>query len=174
MNDQERLERFVARFDADLAVIVRFIERRVNDDQLAQDIAEDVFERLWRKDIGETPLGRAWLYKAASNLVGHHYRRTTNRRSAEESLQVLAVVDARGLAPADALVLREALSTLTPTARDIVVMYYLDGLSASEIAEVRGMTVSAVWTTVSRSREVLRRALASEDAADGGTPRARR
>lgn len=168
MDDQERKARFDARFAEDHTVVLRFVERRVDDDEAAQDITAEVFLLLWKKDTGAVPLGRGWLCKTASHLVGNHYRRTKRRRAAEESAQILAIAEARELPTADILTVREAMKTLSPRARDIVALHYWDGLSAPEIAEVLGTTASAVWTTLSRARDALRAHLAPDDSARGG------
>lgn len=168
VDDRERRARFDARFSADYPVVLRFIERRIDDDQAAQDIAADVFLLLWKKDADTTPLGRGWLCKTASHLIGNHYRRTKRRQAAEASTQILAVAEGRALPVSDILIVREALATLSPRARDIVALHYWDGLSAPEIAEFLGMTASAVWTTLSRARDTLRVHLTPDDVARGG------
>lgn len=163
MNDRDRAARFNARYRDDYVPVLRFVERRVADDQSALDIVAEVFVRLWSKDTGAEPLSRGWLFTTATHLIGHHYRTSRRKHIAEQTLQVLAVATARELPTADIMILRDALSTLTPRQRDIVALTYWDGLSAPEIAELLGMTTSAVWTTVSRAREMLRRQLAPEE-----------
>lgn len=69
------------------------------------------------------------------------------------------------LPTADVLILRDALKTLSPRARDIVALHYWHGLTASEIADTLGVTVSSVWTNMSRARDAMRAYLAQDDPA---------
>ena len=165
MDDRERKARFDARFAKDYQLVLRFVECRVDDSQTAQDIASEAMLLLWKHDIGATPIGRAWLRQTATHLLGNHYKRAKRRLAAEESIHVLAVAENPELPTADVLILRDALKTLSPRARDIVALHYWHGLTASEIADTLGVTVSSVWTNMSRARDAMRAYLAQDDPA---------
>lgn len=55
------------------------------------------------------------------------------------------------------LALREALGTLTPRQRTVLVLRYLEDMSEREVAEVLGVTVGTVRSTAHRSLALLRR-----------------
>ncbi|MDR1028774.1 MAG: sigma-70 family RNA polymerase sigma factor [Clostridiales Family XIII bacterium] len=55
-------------------------------------------------------------------------------------------------------ILRRIVSSLPPKRRETVLLYYYDGLSYTEIAEVTGVTVSTVSTNLLRAKESIREA----------------
>lgn len=143
---------FDALFDAHYVEVLRFVERRVDGDHEAEDIAGEVFALAWAK-AGDPP-GRAWLYRTASLLLKNHYRRRDRRRLAEQALATLA--DRPGLGADERLAVATALHRLSDRDREIVQLTYWEGLSAAEVGDVMGTSAAAVLTTLSRARARLR------------------
>lgn len=52
--------------------------------------------------------------------------------------------------------LREAINRLRPEYREAILLYYIEGLSVKEVAEVLGRKVDTVKVHLSRAREKLR------------------
>ena len=168
MREQERKARFAAQWAAHHTRVLRYVERRVDDLAVADDITQKVFAVLWQKDVGVEPLPSGWLFVTAANHLRHHYRDTQRNRAADETTQILLVAARREVAMTDILILREAVEMLGPHARDLVALHYWDGLTQSEIADYLGMTPGAVATGLSRARARLRLHLTSEDEQQGG------
>ena len=145
---------FDALFDAHYRDVLRFIERRVDDDHAAQDLAADVFALLWSKLDPADPVGRAWLYRAASHLIANHYRRRDRRRLAERA--IVTVADRPESSVDDRLAVAAAMRALNDRERQIVQLTYWEGLSAEEIGVVLGIGAPVVWTALSRARTKLR------------------
>jgi RNA polymerase sigma-70 factor, ECF subfamily len=57
------------------AELVQFVSRRVEHVEAAEDIVQDVLERLYRADLAEVANVQAWLYRASRNAVVDHYRK---------------------------------------------------------------------------------------------------
>lgn len=57
-------------------------------------------------------------------------------------------------------VIQSAINQLSQTLREVVVLYYLEGLSVDEVAKVLGVPVGTVLSRLARAREALRVALA--------------
>jgi len=81
--------------------------------------------------------------------------------SAEMELRFSSKVltDEQLIAAEDAVIVREALSLLSPAERTALVMWELEGRGTSEIAQQLGIKESSVRHTVSRARASLRRVL---------------
>ncbi|MFT3797544.1 RNA polymerase sigma factor [Microbacterium sp.] len=160
----DRQQTFHALFDAHYVAVLRYIERRVADDQVAQEIAADVFEALWRKLDVDEPQGLPWLYTTAGLLVKNQSRSSLRRASAEAALQRRVEEPPADADRADDLALRVALGRLDEREREAIELTYWEGLSAHEAGAVLGMRPGAVWTLLSRVRARLRRELEAASA----------
>ncbi|MDQ0613554.1 RNA polymerase sigma factor (sigma-70 family) [Microbacterium sp. W4I4] len=110
-----------------------------------------------------TRIGAAWLLQTARNLIGDAYRKRDRERVGLRDLASSTPTDS-SFAHAE---LRIALSTLAPADREVLELFYWDGLSADEIAVVVGCRTSAAWKRLSRARAALR-SLLTDDPADTG------
>lgn len=151
MND--RRDAFEALFAKHHTAVLRYVERRVDDREHARELTMDCFEIAWRRYDAATPFRRPWLLQTARNLVGDSYRRRDRER---KGMRDLAEESARLDATFQNVELRLALHQLPARDREILELFYWDGLSAPEIAEVVGCRTSAAWKRLSRARNALR------------------
>lgn len=148
------------------------------DSEDAKDVAQDTLLTMARsvKDFrGDASLS-TWLYTVARSFCIKKRRRTKGAPAFHEPLDKVANENVGELAatPEQALLDREAretvvaaLDTLEPEAREVVVLRDIEGLTASEVAEVRGTSVAAVKSRLHRARAALRERLL---AVVGGEP----
>lgn len=133
------------------------------DAELALDIAQEAFLRLWRQWEGgekiENP--RAWLMRVARNLA-EDYAKSSFRKYGTQSPEVLNGVRSAGKSPHDLLEQRELndqirglMEELAPADRDILTLKYALDYDAPAIAEVLDVNVSAVHMRLSRARQRL-------------------
>lgn len=152
MSDTERL------FTTYHAALVRYLTRRLGDRDWAEEIAQETFVRALRQEhlVNE----RSWLFAVATNLVRDEARKDIRRRRHLELLaaemreaQVEApdVTMERALEAADA---RHALDALAERDRQALLLKE-EGLDYPEIAEILGIAVGSVGTTLSRARRRL-------------------
>lgn len=157
MDDQRRA--FVALFHAHFVDVLAYLRRRSGDPGVAEDVAAEVFRLAWVKQDPRNPLSRAWLYKVASDRLVDHYRAVGRLRQLETSLaHSLASQDD----PSDIderLALNAAILSLTAREQEVLRLTYWEDLPAAEVAQVLGMSASAVWTLLSRARATLGRVL---------------
>ena len=68
--------RFVASYAAYFVAIRRYAVRLAGDVGHGEDIAQEIFVRLWKEISakGEPPNTRAWLFRVASNLAVNRFR----------------------------------------------------------------------------------------------------
>ncbi len=162
--DHGALSRAVAdRFPAVFAVA----RRMVGSDADAEDIAQDVFLRLWRKppDLSDGKATLAtWLYRVTANRSIDWLRR---KRPAplEEANDAPAPDPEPDVVTAGLQVARcvdQALQALPDRQRLALTLTYYQGLSNIEAAEVMDVSVDALESLLSRARRRLRTDLEPE------------
>ena len=138
----------------------------------AYDITQEVFLRAHK----ETRLFDAefhlkgWLYRVTANLSLKHIRSRrvrslfVLRRPEVEKEVTLPVADA--IAGEVRKEVAEALQSLPPRFRQLVVLRYFDDLSYKEIADAMKMPIGSVMSGLSRSRERLKRLLRNMELAE--------
>ena len=137
----------------------RWIARRVQDPGRAEDLTQEVFLRAWRHaDRYDPERGelRGWLLALARNVVIDGYRadaarpRTTG--DSEHVLDTIAVADETEDAVA-AWSMADALRSLSPAHRDVLVCLYYRRWTLGETADHLGVPLG---TVKSRSTYALR------------------
>ena len=127
----------------------------------AEDIAQTVFMNAYRAlERGERPeQPRHWLIAITHNVCRQRFR-----QSARRPTEVMYLEDvAETLVPSDdtptAADIQRALGELALNQREALVMRELEGRSYADIAEILGVSVSAVETLLFRARRGLREPL---------------
>ena len=150
-------------FDEQFASLFRYLDRLSGDPDLAADLAQEAFVRLYRR--GEVPDDpRAWLGTVASNLFRDERRRASRR------LRLLASQPAEltlGAPPpaTDAAVIgrerreavRQALDGLSLRDRQMLLLRQ-EGYSYHEIAQALGVPETGVGTMLIRAAAAFRAA----------------
>jgi len=152
-------------YDAYYEPMFLYIARRVSDTELARDLTGELFKRFLqaiKAGRGPTDQLRAWLYRAAHNLVVDHYRRRQHRNHLPLP-EMLRDADAN---PSDAAAVqlqadqvREALQELTPDQQQVIALKFLSGMSNKETAVIMGKPVGAVKSLQHRALAALQRRL---------------
>ena len=139
--------------------LVRFLHRKVWDEERAHDLAQETFVRALRH---EPKRPRAWLFQVAANLARDEARTVIRRKKhlvllkgEAESLQ------ASGGDPSSELAerqkwddVRAALDELSEKDREALLLWDA-GQSYTEIARQLDLAVGAVGTTLARARKRL-------------------
>lgn len=143
-------DRYVRRIHA-------FVFRRMGDATLAQDVTSATFE----KALQSLPRYRwrgvsfgAWLYRIARNEIVQAYRRDRTP-TALLDWQVLDEPAAPGVnGHNDAL--HTAFTVLPDADREVLTLRFFEDLDSAEVAEVLGISISAVYVRVHRALKRLR------------------
>jgi len=141
--------------------------RLTGDAGTAEERTQDVFVRAWdklRSFRGESAFS-TWLHRLAVNVVMNE-RRTTIRR--EQRVTPVAdpdtVVGAQHAAPLHGsaglnIDLERAIAALPEGAREILVLYDIEGYSHAEIAAMTGIAEGTSKAQLFRARHLLREKL---------------
>ncbi|MCU0246470.1 MAG: RNA polymerase sigma factor [Bryobacter sp.] len=135
----------------------RYLVRMLGDPALAEDLAQEVFLRLFEEArAGRKPERlRPWVYQTGHNLAVDHLRRSGREAWAQGAVEGNEKADeapnAEGiLLEAERLTqVRRALSLLSPQERQVLELR-AEGLKYREIAELMGLQISSVTTFLSR------------------------
>ena len=159
MTDHSRLEFLVNTYEdtlyrAALAILGDVCE--------AEDAVQDAFLRCWEKapEFDSPEHAKAWLLRVASNCANDLFRLPWRRR--EEPLDENLSAPER---PEEGSVTQAVLS-LPARYRIPIHLYYYEGYSVAEIANILGRSEGTVKSRLFRARDLLRNQLREEE--DGG------
>jgi RNA polymerase sigma-70 factor (ECF subfamily) len=152
--------------------LFRYCHRLTGDPDLAADVAQEAFVRLWEREVRGDPLElRGWLFKVATHRVRDVVRVSENRR------RLLAENPVRPSAPPtpDRLAeqaetsrrVRRALDTLPARDRELLLMRE-EGFSYKEMAEAVGVAAGSVGTLLARALRRFASEIEMDD--DGSKP----
>jgi RNA polymerase sigma-70 factor, ECF subfamily len=154
--------------------VVNHIYRLVRDWAVAEELAQDVFLRVYRFRNRYQPEAKfsTWLFRITTN-VALNWRRDTRRESAHlrldalshESRQIQVLdrnprVDQQLLAEYRAKEIRDAIDALPPKQLAAVLMHKYEGMDYVQIAEALDCSIPALKSLLFRAYETLRRRLA--------------
>ena len=143
----------------------------LRDVETSRDVAQDVFLAAWEnlRKLRNPASFLPWLRQMTRNRAHHALRSKVRLRrvvSDQESDDLLAAtVDARPhageslLAAEEQALLAAAIDELPDEAREVVTLYYREGRSVRQVADLLGMREEAVKQRLSRARSRLRQAM---------------
>lgn len=152
--------------------IVGTVAKMLGNPADAEDIAQQVFLRVWRHAKQYRPDAKftTYLFTIARNLVFNETRRRSRRKEVsaderEESSHLQVAADPAGQPDAELLkgelqqAVDAAIAALPEVQRMAVVLRRYEQMPYEEIAEVLNLSLSAVKSLLFRARTTLREAL---------------
>ena len=141
---------------------LRFLERRVGNRALAEDILQEAFVRGMERaaSLRADESAVAWFYRTLRNAVIDQYRRAGAAGCALEAFaRELEVAVAPELDTKDAICacVRTLAETLKPEYADALRRIEVDGVSVQAYAAELGIEANNAGVRVHRAREALRR-----------------
>jgi RNA polymerase sigma-70 factor (ECF subfamily) len=154
---------FKAVYDEHKDDVFAFLVRMVNDTGAAEDLLQETFLRVYREAARYDPCRplEPWIFRIARNLAVDHLR--SRKRKAAQSLSgpEESSIDAEDPAPGPVdeavarereSLLREGLSRLRPSQREILILVDLDGKKYEDVAHRLGISVKAVGARLRKAR----------------------
>lgn len=155
---------FESLFYSHASALIRFAWRFVRNTQIAENIVQDVFVKIWHhRDRLDPKLNvKAYLYKAVKNQALQHLRHL----KIENRQDTVSEFESSALSPEDSLHAKEiaaavdqAISELPPHRRLIFTLSKFDHFTYAEIAEIQSISIKTVETQMGRALKFLRKRL---------------
>lgn len=138
--------------------LVREAEALVLDRDLAEDLAQDAFERLMRADLKDTSRAWAWLRVVVRRRALDHWRQTARlARAAPDDEGIVPSAEAEALSGWARARVRALLASLAPRERDAIWLRH-QGCSYRDIARATGIPENQVGVVLLRAMKKLRQA----------------
>ena len=118
----------------------------------AEEVLQDTLVRLFQNQpsFESRDHEKAWLLRVAANLSKN--RLAYNKRRAADALQDTLAAEERE----DLSFVWEAVKALPPNYRDVIHLFYCEGYSTAQIAEILDRKETTVRSSLSRGRQKLR------------------
>lgn len=150
---QDRKDDIAAVYDAYADMLYRLALSHLQNNEDAQDAVQDVFIKYTDSYVRfkDEEHKKAWLIRVTVNRCSDMLRRR-NIRSYVPFEEIGDVADNRKESDSDVLA---SLAKIPPKNRAAVILYYLEGYSVEETADILKISVSAVKMRLKRGREAL-------------------
>jgi RNA polymerase sigma-70 factor (ECF subfamily) len=164
---------FAALFRKHGPAMLRYCGGYVGNAQLAEDLTQDVFVKVWgaRRDYRPRARFTTWLYTIASNVCRNELRRRGRQRRLfgirlghEDGVGELSHLPAEVVSPEDAVrggeighALERGLTLLPERQRQALLLSRVAGLPAQRIAEIMHRSERAVRVLICRATSALKR-----------------
>jgi RNA polymerase sigma-70 factor, ECF subfamily len=161
---------FAILLDRNRHVVVQYLTRMVQNSAIAEELAQDVFIRVYKSRRSYEPVAKfsTWLYRITTNVALNHFR-DEKRFQKNVSLDELEAGEVRRETPdraplvedrlvrdATAQQIRRAIRSLPDKQRAAVIMHKYHDMDYAQIAGALGSTPSAVKALMFRAYETLR------------------
>ena len=152
--------------------LLNYIYRYTGDRASSEDIAQEVFLRVFKNTKEYRPLSsfRTWLFKIATNLCLNELR---DNKIHCNTIDIFELNEAGFVALAEkrpspvrelenrelSSALKEAIKNLSEKQRVALLLHKYSGFSYLEISQMMGCSISAVESLIHRARQSLRKQL---------------
>lgn len=157
---------FDALYRQNVGAVFRYAASRLGNEE-GEDVTAEVFHAAIRAIREGTEVTAAWLMAVVKNKVIDHWRKLERR---ENKLHLIFGQDAqpepheRLFAALDRAQVIDVLDQLTERYRLLLMLHYVDGYSAADLADLSGGSVAAVESALARARRSFKSHWASQEA----------
>lgn len=138
--------------------VYRFLLKSLHDEAVAKDLVQDSFERLWRVhgDLNAEK-AKSYLFRCAYNAMIDHTRRNHPTYDLETSVNIQQHAFNQYSDVQE--ILQQALQTMKPEQRSVILLRDLQGYQYQEIADITGLSLAQVKVYIFRGRVFLKQYL---------------
>lgn len=142
-----------------------YLTRVTQDPDTSRDLVQEVFLRVlkYRRTFREGGRFTSWLYAIAHNVVNRYYGKSVSRATVIPIEEVAAQIEAREPSPfaraaaeEEQRYLRRAFADLPVEKREILTLGLIDRTPYKQVAQILGISESAVKVRVHRAVRELR------------------
>jgi RNA polymerase sigma-70 factor, ECF subfamily len=154
-------------YQTELPRIYNFFRYRLGDDQIAEDLTAETFEKAWkhreryREDLASFS---TWLFIIARRIAADYFRKRRSTVPLEEAAKLAydQTLEEESQERAEFAQLSALLARLAERERELVALKYGAGLTNRAIARISGLSESNVSTILHRLTRQLRAQLENE------------
>ena len=159
MNREERLSQWVESYSD---AILRTCFLYLSDQSQAEDAPQDTWIKAWRRmgeyERNEILNDKAWLMRIAINtckdMLRSSWMRRIDKRKPIEELPL-----STSYAPEESLALTQAVMSLPPKLKDIVLLHYYQDMNLRTCAEVLGISGATATRWLQKAQAKIRKEL---------------
>ncbi|MBS1636008.1 MAG: RNA polymerase sigma factor [Bacteroidetes bacterium] len=133
--------------------LYRFILKHIRDKDIAKDIIQDTYEKLWRKvnDV-ESTNAKSYMFTTAYRTLIDHTRKEKKRGDLNEAPELFTDKPFNNLKET----LNIALDRLPEIQKSVILLRDYEGYDYAEIGEITGLSESQVKVYIFRARTFLK------------------
>ena len=159
-------------YDANYTLLMQVVMHIVYNQEIAEDLVQEAFERFYVKNISFPTMDEAkyWLLRVSKNLALNHIRRNKREIQLVEKVKKLPGETGNFFDSSKAVIeeeerrnVREAVNSLPENLRSVIQLKEYSGLDYKAIGKVLGISETNVKVRVHRARKKLEEILAAED-----------
>ena len=159
-------------YDANYTLLMQVVMHIVYNQEIAEDLVQEAFERFYVKNISFPTMDEAkyWLLRVSKNLALTHIRRNKREIQLVEKVKKLPGETVNFFDSSKAVIeeeerrnVREAVNSLPENLRSVIQLKEYSGLDYKAIGKVLGISETNVKVRVHRARKKLEEILAAED-----------
>ncbi len=136
-----------------------FVQYRVNNKEIAEDIVQDVFFKMYKSFDGLNNKGKlkAWMYQVSRNAIVDHYRKKkfTSENDLPETLHIEEVPTNESLEELTRCI-KPMVNNLPEKYKAAVYASEIEGVKQKEIAERLNISLSGAKSRIQRGRKLLK------------------
>lgn len=136
---------------------IQYIARRYARGEDSEDILQEILLQLWRsyKTFEANSSVETWLYRVALNTAITWVRKSAKQKKVSQIVQMLHLdVSLPGQESCQGAIFEQFMDALNDADANVLMMY-LDGLPAIEIAAVIGVSANAISARISRLKRLF-------------------
>lgn len=157
-NKENNLEVFKSYFDKYFDDIRNFLYYKSSDEDLAEDLAQEVFLKLWENysKLNHAKV-KSYLYTIASNLFKNHYNRKKVEFRFKSSLYDLDYESPQYILEYKEFdrLLQNTIGDIPEKSREVFLMNRIDKLTYNEIGARLNISVKAVEKRMRKALEII-------------------
>ena len=140
--------------------LFRFALYRLHSLQIAADLVQEIFFKLWlkRDKLNPTKSIKAYLYKSLNNLIINQSKLHSSRTTSFGNIGDHKVLN-HGSDPDVQIDIQNAVNQLPKKLKIVYLLSRIEGYKYSEIAEICNISVKAVEKRMSKALDILRKIL---------------
>jgi RNA polymerase sigma-70 factor (ECF subfamily) len=141
--------------------LFKFIRRRVEDDDAAEDLLQEVFLRIHSRmeTLNDASRLESWIYQIARNAIIDHYRRRRDLIEIPDTVPAEDVFVEPDASDVLAASMREMVEELPEPYRQALLLTEYEGLTQAELADRLNISLSGAKSRVQRARQKIKDAL---------------